>query len=197
MNKSDKPCVGADVTSSWLAATSPPTSGAVLRGNNDQRNSGLSSAALVIAALIVGVGAVTASLIYTGRESGPQTSEQSRPPGTSASGAAGISSPNCQSWVNTRQQIEAIPNLPAGWNWDMPNIDTYVSNRNTALAKSLDLLDADVKKRPVDNVTEAAGQYTAAWRSTIRRMSERKSSAIDDDVLEATYKALNSVCGLS
>ena len=169
-----------------------------LHGGRDaigQRRSGPSSAVWVMTASIIGAGAVMSSLIYADRQNGRQTSEQP-PSGISAIGSVSISSPNCKSWINARQQIEAIPNLPTGWNWDMPNIDIYISNRNNALAKSLDLLESDIMKRPPDTAADATGQYIAAWRSTMQRMSERTSSAIDDDVLTATYKALNSACGL-
>ena len=70
-------------------------------------------------------------------------------------GASNSVATTCQAWSETRETLRSIPALPRDWNWNTPNIDTYIKNQNAPVGKALDLFEPKIAPTPAD-VAQAA-----------------------------------------
>lgn len=87
-----------------------------------------------------------------------------RDKGTGAEGsssAATEASSTCQAWKITRTAINAVPALPAGWDWDTPGIDIHINNQATAVETALALFEPKIADEPAD-VAAAARAHIGA-----------------------------------
>ncbi len=136
-------------------------------------------AAIVTAAVLIGAALVAGALILRD---------------TRADSAAG-SETTCQAWAETRQTLRSIPALPTGWNWETPNIDTYIKNQNMPVAQALDLFEPKINSTPVD-VAQAAEEYIAARRDQMKSLADRSYTPDDGASVDTTLGNLNRLCGI-
>ena len=121
-----------------------------------------------------------------------------RDTGTGAEGsssAATEASSTCQAWKITRTAINAVPALPVGWDWDTPNIDTYINNQATAVEKALALFEPQIAAEPA-NVATAARAYVEARQNEYAALRNRTYSANEAVPGNMALGTLNQLCGL-
>jgi len=144
------------------------------------------SAAIIIAAALVG-GAVIMS--------------KSNKADTSAAGGGQASlataeSSTCQAWSSTRAALGQIPFLPRGWDWNTPNIDTLIANKNSATHAVLEQFTPKIAAEPAD-VAEAANSYVAAKRREIALLADHTYTPADGTAGNEALARLNQLCGIA
>jgi hypothetical protein len=82
-----------------------------------------------------------------------------------------------------------------GWDWDTPNIDTYINNLATAVETALALFEPKIAAEPA-NVADAAHAYVDARRDAFSAMRNRTYSAEDAVPVTMALGTLNQLCGL-
>lgn len=108
--------------------------------------------------------------------------------------AAGIST--CQAWTTTRAALDQIPPLPRGWDWNTPNIDTLIANKNAATDAILEQFTPEIAPNPA-NVAAVANEYVEAKRREAAMLTEHTFSAADAAVGNAVVGRLNNLCGVT
>lgn len=101
----------------------------------------------------------------------------------------------CQAWSETRETLRSIPALPQGWNWNTPNIDTYIKNQNAPVGKALDLFEPKIVSPPTD-VAQAARDYVAARRAQMQSLADRSYTPADGTAVDTALGNLNRLCGI-
>lgn len=151
-------------------------------------------AGIVIAgALIAGA----AFLALSGKDAPPTATGPTATAPTAADAPANAtSSSTCKAWKTTRATLDAGPGLPAGWDWNTPNIDTYISNRNAATAKVIDLFEPKIAETPVD-VATAARDYVTAKRNEIRMLADKSFTSADAVSVNAARAQLDQLCDVN
>lgn len=154
--------------------------------------------AIIVAAIIIATAVIAAVLLSRG----PDTAAPAGPAPTAAQNApaqgnANESSSTCEAWPSTKAALNSIPALPAGWNWETPNIDVYVSNLNAAVTRALDLFEREIAADDPPQVTEAARTYLAERRQGMERLATRQYSAAADVTITSARAKLDQVCGVS
>jgi hypothetical protein len=152
--------------------------------------------AIVTAAILLGAAIVAAAIVFSGRGSnnnGAPSVNASHSTTAPSSGAAATST--CNAWRITKPALDAIPGLPDGWDWDTPNIDTYISNRNAAIARALSLFEPKIAAEPPD-VSAAAHEYVSAKRTEMQKLSDHTYTAADGVPGNTALAALNQLCGI-
>lgn len=147
------------------------------------------SAALIIAGGLVG-GAVIMS--HSNNTNSGAAASGNQP----ATVAAAADSATCQAWETTQTALDQIPTLPRGWDWDTPNIDTLIANRNTAMLAVLQQFTPQIAADPAD-VAEAANRYVSAKRQEATKLADHTMTAADGAALTQALVRLNQLCGLS
>lgn len=147
-------------------------------------------AAIIIATAIIGAVVLTRSP-NTATPAGPAPTAVGSAP-AQATGAAGNST--CEAWPSTKAALNAIPQLPAGWDWNTPNIDTYIQNRTAAIAKALDLFDPEIAGEPA---ATTARQYVAERRNEINMLRNHTYTQADGVAATAASARLDQLCGVS
>ena len=150
--------------------------------------------AIIVAAIIIATAVIAAVLLSRG----PDTATPAGPAPTAAQnapveGAAAEASSTCKAWRTTKPALDAIPALPTGWDWNTPNIDTYVSNRNAAIAKALDLFEPKIADTPQD-VASAARNYVSAKRAEVRMLADKTFTSADAVTVNAASAEMNQLC---
>lgn len=172
----------------------PPPPGAYLPPAKPSRSLWIIFAGIVIAgALIAGA----AFLALSGKGAPAPTAGNpavSAPVADAPANAA--SSSTCKAWKTTRATLDTIPELPAGWDWNTPNIDTYISNRNAATAKALDLFEPKIAQAPAD-VATAARDYVTAKRNSIRLLADKSFTPADAVSVNAARAQLDQLCDVN
>lgn len=177
----------------WPPQAHPyPTAPAVRSGNSLW----IIFAGIIIAgALIAGA----AFLALDGKDAPAPTASSTAPPAPSngplASPSAADSS-TCQAWRTTVPAIRAIPDLPAGWDWDMPNIDTYIANHNASVGKVLDLFEPKIAAEP-SNVAAAANDFVSARRNEMRLLANHTYRGADGVAGNIAFEQLNQLCDVT
>lgn len=144
------------------------------------------SAGIVIAGVVVG-GAVIAS--------NNSSNQKSSTAGTVVNGSSVTgSTPTCDAWITTRAALRAVPDLPAGWNWETPNIDIYINNQVNSVSTALNLFEPQIAEQPVD-VASAAREYVTARRNAAQALSDRTYSGQELVPVNMALEKLNRVCG--
>lgn len=110
-------------------------------------------------------------------------------------GASGSVPTTCQAWSETRETLRSIPALPQDWNWNTPNIDTFIKNQNAPVAKALDLFEPKIVSPPAD-VAQAAGDYIAARRAQMQSLADRSYTPADGTAVDTALGDLNRLCGI-
>lgn len=151
--------------------------------------------AIIAAAILIAAALVSAAVIIS---RSTDTSTSARPSGPAAvqdapPAAIAASSATCKAWRTTKPALDAIPPLPPGWDWDTPNIATYISNRNAAITKALDLFEPKISDTPPD-VAATARSYVAAKRDEVRMLSDRTFTSADAVTVNAASAQLNQIC---
>ena len=85
----------------------------------------------------------------------------------------------CKAWRTTKPALDAIPSLPDGWDWNTPNIDMYIANRNAAIAQALDLFEPEESPTDQTDISAAAHEYVAAKRTEMQKLSDHTYTAAD------------------
>lgn len=148
-------------------------------------------AGIVIAgALIAGA----AFLALSGKDNAapPAASPTAAPP----TGAPITDNSTCKAWRTTVPAIRAIPDLPSGWDWDTPNIDTYIANHNAAVGKVLDLFEPKIAPEPAD-VAAAAKDYVAARRNEMGLLANHTYRGADGVAGNVAFEQLNQLCNVT
>jgi hypothetical protein len=144
-------------------------------------------AAIIAAGIVIAGALIGAAVMLSNHEKGV---------GPAASSAAATeASSTCQAWKTTRTALNAVPGLPAGWDWDTPNIDTYINNRLLALEKALALFEPKIADEPAD-VAAAARAYIEARQNEFAAMRNRTYSANEQVPSNMALGTLNQLCGL-
>ncbi len=154
-------------------------------------------AGIVIAgALIAGA----AFIALSGKDAPPSTANGGPNVTAPASGDAPAAEPaassTCAAWRSTRSALDAIPGLPAGWNWSTPNIDVYVGNLNAAVTKALDLFEPKIEQAPAD-VAAVANEYVSARRNEMRMLSEHTYTQADGVAGNVAKGQLDQLCDVA
>jgi len=89
--------------------------------------------------------------------------------------------------------LDAIPPMPASWNYETPNIDIYIGNYGTAIAKVLDLFEPKIEHEPAD-VATVARNYVAAKRSEIEELKAHTFTGANTPANRAVLSELNQLC---
>jgi hypothetical protein len=148
------------------------------------------SLAIVVGAILIGSAAIASAIFF-----GVDRDRES----TSTPLASGVApdAPGCNAWVTARRELEAIPSLPAGWDWNTPDIDRLISDQHAAMNPVLDTFARTIDELPADNVTPLARRYIQAQRDNMQRQVSRTATAIDVDLVRSAYNVLNWACGLA
>lgn len=152
-----------------------------------------SRAAWIIAGAIVLAAAIIAIAIaaVSGQRSEPTAAAPPAPTAT----ASAESSATCAAWRATVPALKAVPALPAGWNWDTPNIDTLIGSSAAAVNTALNLFEPRIAAEPAD-VAAAAHAFVVAKRDEWTKLAAHSYTASDGVVVENTLASLNELCGL-
>ncbi|MGJ6127408.1 hypothetical protein QN239_33045 [Mycolicibacterium sp. Y3] len=148
-------------------------------------------AAIIIAAAIIGAVVLTRSPNTTAPTGTAPTAVGAVP--AQAAGAADSST--CEAWPSTKAALNAIPALPAGWNWDTPNIDLYVKNQSAAVNKALDLFETEIAATDPPKVTEAAKTYVSERRQAMQKLVDRTYTSADGVPGNVALAKLDEACG--
>lgn len=142
----------------------------------------------IVAAILVGAGAIAAAIII-----GLDRLGESSSTGAQAKLFAG---PACKAWESARRELEAIPPLPSGGDLNAPDIDKALSEQRTAVGPVLNTFERRINDLPEDEITTLAKRYIQAQRDKMERQANRTATAIDLDMVNAGYTMLNRACGL-
>ena len=153
--------------------------------------------AIIAAAIIIAIAVIAAVLLSRG----PDTAAPAGPAPTTAQtapveGTIAESSSTCEAWHSTKAALTAIPQLPPGWDWSTPNIDTYIGNRTAAIAKALDLFEPQISAEPATTAS-VARQYVAERRSELELLRNRTYTQADGVAATAASARLDQLCGVS
>lgn len=152
--------------------------------------------AIIVAAIIISTAVIAAVLLIRS----PNTAAPVAPAPTAAGSAPAATtqtSSTCDAWPSTKAALNAIPALPAGWNWDTPNIDVYVSNQSAAVNKALDLFEADIAPADPPRVVEAAKTYVSERRQAMQKLVAHTYTSADGVPGNVALSKLDEVCGVS
>lgn len=152
--------------------------------------------AIVTAAIFLGAAIVAAAIILSDViRDDAGTHSLTASPSPTASVSAASTSTTCNAWRSTKPALDAIPALPDGWDWNTPNIDTYIANRNAAITRALDLFEAKITAEPTD-VSTAAHDYVSAKRIEMQKLSDHTYTAADGVPGNTALATLNQLCGI-
>lgn len=143
--------------------------------------------AIIVAAIIIATSVISAVLLTRDEK----TAAPAAPAPTSAGGAHGSST--CEAWPSTKAALNAIPQLPQGWDWSTPNIDTYIDNRTAAIAKALDLFEPAIAAEPADTSTTAR-KYVAERRREIEMLRNHTYTQADGVAATVASARLDQLC---
>lgn len=163
----------------WRPPAQPPLPPPRFDGGRPRNGRTWLPAAIIGSAIVLAAGLVAGAVILK-RDSG--TPESAGPT-------------TCEAWSETRQTLRSIPPLPNGWNWNTPNIDTFIRNQNAPVAKALDLFEPKIDAEPAD-VAQAARDYVAVRRVQIKTLSDRTYTPEVGADVDTALKHLNELCGI-
>jgi hypothetical protein len=153
--------------------------------------------AVVVAAIIVATAVISAVLLSRDTDTTAPAVTQPTAAGNAPaqSGAAELSS-TCEAWPPTKAALLAIPQLPPGWDWTTPNIDTYIGNRTAAIAKALDLFEPEISPDQT-NIASTARQYVIERRNEIELLRNHAYTQADGVAATAASARLDQLCGVN
>ncbi|MCV7137934.1 hypothetical protein [Mycolicibacterium fortuitum] len=148
--------------------------------------------AIIVAAIIIATAAISAVLLS--RDTNTAAPAPTQVGGPAQAGTAETSS-TCDAWPSTKAALNAIPQLPPGWDWSTPNIDTYIGNRTTAISRALDLFEPEISAEPA-SVAETASKYVTERRNEIKLLREHTYTQADGIAATAASARLDQLCGV-
>lgn len=143
--------------------------------------------AIVLAAAIIAI-AITA---VNGRRSEPTAATSTAP----AAPASAASSATCAAWRATVPALRAVPDLPAGWDWSTPNIDTLINSSREAANAAIDLFEPRIADEPAD-VAAAARAFVSAKRKEWDKLADHTYTAADGVAGNVAGASLDELCGV-
>lgn len=149
----------------------------------------------IIFAGIVIAGALIAGAAFLALSDKDTPASPTAPVSTTGAPAGTADNPTCKAWRTTVPAIRAIPDLPSGWDWDTPNIDTYIANHNAAVGKVLDLFEAKIAPEPAD-VAAASKDYVTARRNEMRLLANHTYRGADGVAGNVAFEQLNQLCNV-
>lgn len=157
--------------------------------------------AIVAAALAVAGALVATALVISGGRGGdsgpagapaaPSTTVAAAPSATDDANSA-----TCQAWKVTRPALFAIPPLPDAWDWNTPNIDIYIANRNNAVSKAIDLFEPKISASP-DAASTAARKYVEERRKEVQNLKDHTYTSTDATTGRFAEAELDQACGVT
>ncbi|RDH75386.1 hypothetical protein DVS77_27190 [Mycolicibacterium moriokaense] len=151
--------------------------------------------AIIVAAIIIATAVIAAVLLTRG----PDTAAPAGPAPTAVQNApaqgADATSGTCEAWPSTKAALNSIPALPAGWNWETPNIDVYIANQSAAVNKALDLFEAEVAAGDPSDVVAAAKTYISERRQAMQKLVNHTYTTADGVPGNVALAKLDAVCG--
>lgn len=146
-------------------------------------------AAIISAGIVIAGGLVGGAVIMSNGKNAPNT--------TSAAGVAAADSSTCQAWKTTRAALDQIPPLPAGWDWNTPNIDILVANKNAATSAVLQQFTPEIATAPAE-LAGAANSYVAAKRREVMTLADRtRLTSAEAAAGNDSLARLNRLCGMA
>lgn len=145
------------------------------------RRRGWVPAAVIAAGIIVAAAVVAGALILTSHRSDTATKATT----------AGKST--CAAWRATATALKTIPELPAGWTWQTPNIDLLIANHSTLVSQALDTFEPQISDTPA-NVAAAARTFVSARRHEILLLANRTYDRADGAPGDAAFAQLTEFC---
>ncbi|MEU0497997.1 hypothetical protein [Mycobacterium sp. NPDC006124] len=153
--------------------------------------------AIIVAAIIIATAVIAAVLLSRA----PDTAAPAGPAPTAAQNApaqgADATNSTCKAWPSTKAALNSIPALPAGWNWETPNINVYISNQSAAVNKALDLFEADIAAGDPSDVVAAANTYISERRQAMQKLVDHTYTTADGVPGNVALAKLDAVCGTS
>jgi hypothetical protein len=149
------------------------------------------TAAILLAAAIVASAIILGGVMSNNAGSHPSTAA----PSANATASTALTGATCNAWRATKPALDAIPALPDGWDWNTPNIDTYIGNRNAAITRALDLFEAKIATEPTD-VSAAAHEYVSAKHTEMQKLSNHTYTTADGVPGNTALATLNQLCGV-
>lgn len=154
----------------------------------------------IIFAAVVIAGALIAGAVFlalSGKDTPTQTASPTAPTASSSEMASTADSSTCSAWRSTVPAIRAIPDLPAGWDWDTPNIDTYIANHNASVGKVLDLFEPKIAADDPSDVAAAAKDFVSARRNEMHLLSNHTYRGADGVAGNVAFEQLNQLCNVT
>lgn len=152
-------------------------------------------AIIIVAAVIIAAGLVAAALVMNRGGDNAEDAPVAQSPTSSATVAAEDSS-TCEAWQSIDPSIQMVIALPPGWNWDTPNIDTLIADRNAAIDKALDLFEPQIADEPAD-VAKAAHTLVNEHRTGNKKLENHTYAPADAVAINEAAMRLSRLCGMS
>lgn len=150
-------------------------------------------AAIISAGLLVAGAVVGGAVIMNHSTANPADAPAGQSVVAATPGA--LDSSTCKAWPITRKTLGMIPALPAGWDWNTPNIDTYIGNLARSTETALQLFVPKIAPEPTE-VAATANDFVAGKRQEIRMLVEHTYTAADGVAANDAGFRLNQLCGL-
>jgi hypothetical protein len=154
---------------------------------------------VIVAAILVAGAMIAAAIILAGRDkSQPSSAAPTSAPTTAAQQVAVPpgSTATCKAWRVTSAQMDKIPPLPDGADFNTPHIDELIATQNAALTKALDAFQAKIAANDPPHVVSAAQDYIAVKRTDMAKAAAHTVKEADDKAVDAELATLNGLCGL-
>lgn len=137
----------------------------------------------VVAAALAGAGVATAVVVGNHR--------------TDTSPAVGqAEGTTCTAWRQTRAALKAIPELPANWTWDTPNIHVLIANHSALVTRALDALEPQIRDEPAA-VAAAARTFVTSRRREVLLLANRTYKRSDGKAGDDAFVQLNQLCNVT
>jgi hypothetical protein len=149
------------------------------------------AAAVIIGAVIISRGSTT----QTTPTAAPAQGNASQPANPSSLTNA-ADSPTCVGWRSVQPSLDLIPGLPDGWDWDTPNIDRTIAERNAEINKVLDIFEPLISDQPAD-LAKIAHTFVDGRRNETRLLAAHTFQGSDGVAGNVAYTQLNQQCGVS
>ncbi|MFN6548587.1 hypothetical protein [Mycolicibacterium nivoides] len=152
--------------------------------------------AIIVAAIIIATAVISAVLLSRDTNTAAPAAPAPTQIGSPAQAGTTDTSSTCDAWPSTKAALNAIPALPAGWNWDTPNIDMYVANQNAAVTAALDLFEPEIAGTDPQPIADAANTYVSVRRQGMQKLADHTYTQADGVPITAARAKLDQLCGV-
>lgn len=115
------------------------------------------------------------------------TQQVAVPPGSTAT---------CKALRTNSSELDAIPPLPEGADFNTPHIDELLVKQNSAIRKALDAFQAKIAPNDPAHVVSAAQDYIAVKQADMAKAAAHTVTEADDKAVDAELTTLNGLPGL-